>query len=88
LHKKFEGSKKLHVQIHFVFSVFNYWLSLRSLSYHRGSWSATRCKFLCYEAGFRSSGTRSLGNRVNENTYIFTKDTKCYHFIMLTHHFQ
>lgn len=31
VHKKFEGSKKLQVQIHCVFSVFIYRLSLRSL---------------------------------------------------------
>jgi hypothetical protein len=36
LRKKFEGSEKLHVQIHCVFSAFRYRLSLRSLRYHRG----------------------------------------------------
>ena len=52
LHKKFEGSKELHVQNHCVFPVFFYRLTSRSLSFQRGSWSAIRRKFCVIQRTF------------------------------------
>jgi len=52
LHNKFEGSKEIHKQNHCVFLAFFYPLSLRSLSFHRGSWSPIWRKFCVMQQAF------------------------------------